>query len=65
MCSTIMVCLFVPQSDSNATKLNYSTMSNNKIKFINFLIICRDKAKRDLCCFENTFKKQDWQFVFT
>ena len=35
-CSTILLCLFAPQSDSSATKLNYSTMSNNKIRFINF-----------------------------
>jgi len=36
MCSTILLCLFVSWSDSSATKLNYITMSNNKIKFINF-----------------------------
>ena len=37
MCSTILLCLCVSQSDSSATKLNYnSTLSNNKIKFITF-----------------------------
>jgi len=36
MCFAILLFLFVPYSDSNATKLNYSTVSNNKIKFINF-----------------------------
>jgi len=36
MCSTILLCLFVSYSGRSATKLNYSTISNNKIKFINF-----------------------------
>ena len=36
MCFAILLFLFVPYSDSIATKLNYSTMSNNKIKFIHF-----------------------------
>jgi len=26
--------------------LNYSTVSNNKIKYINLQIICEDKTKR-------------------
>jgi len=36
MCFAILLFLFAPYSDSSATKLNYSTMSDNKIKFINF-----------------------------
>jgi len=36
MCSTILLCLFVSQTDSSVTKLNCITMPNNKIKFINF-----------------------------
>jgi len=40
-------------------------MSNNKIRFIDFKTICRDKAKRDWCCFENTSKKQDWEYIVT
>jgi len=36
MCFAILLFLFVPYSDSSATKLNYGTMSNNKIKFIHF-----------------------------
>jgi len=35
ICSTIFLCLFVLQCDSTVIKLSYSTMSNNKIKFIN------------------------------
>jgi len=33
-------------------------MPNNKIRFINFYIICRDKVKRDWCSFENTSKNK-------
>jgi len=36
MCSTILLCLFVSQSDSSVIKLNCSAMSNIKLKFINF-----------------------------
>jgi len=58
MCSAILLCLFVFKSDTSASRLNYSTMSNNKFMLINLQIICNDKAKRDLCCFENTSKSK-------
>ena len=53
ICSAILLFLFASQSASSASKLNHSTMYKNKSKFINF---CRDTAKRDQCCFENTLK---------
>jgi len=33
--STILVCLFVTKYDINGSRLNYSTMSSNKFKYIN------------------------------
>jgi len=35
MCSTIMLCLFASKYDFNGSRLNYSTMSRNKFKYIN------------------------------
>jgi len=33
--STILLCLFVSKYDINGSRLNYSTMSSNKFKYIN------------------------------
>jgi len=44
MCSTILLCLFVSEADISTSKLNYNTMSNNKFKYVNLQIICKDKA---------------------
>jgi len=35
MFSTILLCLFVSKYDINGSRLNYSTMSCNKFKYIN------------------------------
>jgi len=35
MYSTILLCLFVSKYDINGSRLNYSTMTNNKFKYIN------------------------------
>jgi len=42
MYSTILLCFFVSKYDGS--RLNYSTMSSNKFKYINVYIICKDKA---------------------
>ena len=49
MCSGILLCLFASKYDINGSRLNYSTVSSNKCKYINTVckIICKDKAKRD------------------
>ena len=44
MFSTILLCFFVSNYDINGSRLNYSTMSSNKFKYINMYIICKDKA---------------------
>jgi len=44
MCSTILLCLFASKYDINGSRLNYSTMTSNKFKYINVQIICKDKA---------------------
>jgi len=54
MCSTVLLCLFVSKYDINGSRLNYSTMSSNKFRYINRQIVCKDKAKRDQCCSQNT-----------
>jgi len=33
--STILLCLFVSKYDINGSRLNYSTVSSNKFKYIN------------------------------
>jgi len=35
MFSTTLLCLFVSKYDINGNRLNYSTMSSNKFKYIN------------------------------
>jgi len=35
MFSTILLCFFVSKYDINGSRLNYSTMSSNKFKYIN------------------------------
>jgi len=35
MCSAILLCLFTSKYDINGNKLNYSTVSSNKFKYIN------------------------------
>jgi len=35
MYSTILLCLFVSKYDTNGSRLNYSTMTSNKFKYIN------------------------------
>jgi len=44
MFSTILLCFFVSKYDINGSRLDYSTMSSNKFKYINMYIICKDKA---------------------
>jgi len=44
MCSTILLCLFTSKYDINGRRLHYSIVSSNKCKYINILIICKDKA---------------------
>ena len=44
MFSTILLCFFVSKYDIIGSRLNYSTMSSNKFKYINMYIICKDKA---------------------
>ena len=44
MYSTILLCFFVSKYDINGSRLNYSTMSSNKFKYINMYIICKGKA---------------------
>jgi len=44
MFSTILLYFFVSKYDINGSRLNYSTMSSNKLKYINVYIICKDKA---------------------
>jgi len=34
MCSTVLLCLFTSTYDINRNRLNYSTMSSNKFKYI-------------------------------
>ena len=35
MCSTVLLCLFTSKYDINGGRLNYSTVSSNKFKYIN------------------------------
>jgi len=35
MCSAILLCLFASKYDINGSRLNYSTVSSNKFKYIN------------------------------
>ena len=35
MCSTILLCLYASKYDINGSRLNYSTESSNKLKYIN------------------------------
>jgi len=44
MYSTILLCFFLSKYDINGNRLNYSTMSSNKFKYINMYIICKNKA---------------------
>jgi len=42
LCSTILLCLFTSKYDINGSRLNYSTVSRNKVKYIN---ICKSSAR--------------------
>jgi len=42
---TILLCLFTSKYDINGSRLNYSTVSRNKFKYINMKIIYKD-----MCC---------------
>ena len=44
MFSTMLLCFFVSKYEINGSRLNYSTMSSKKFKYINMYIICKDKA---------------------
>jgi len=44
MFSTILLPLFTSKCDINGSRLNCSTVSSNKFKYINIQIICKDKA---------------------
>ena len=67
MCSTILLCLFVSYSDSSATSLNYSTLSNNKTSFfLNHLqgyskaclVLLREhllKTRLGMCIYKTSF----------
>jgi len=35
VCSSILLCLFTSKYDINGSRLNYSTVSSNKVKYIN------------------------------
>jgi len=54
MCFTILLRLFTSKYDINGSRLNYSTVSSNKFKYINTQLICKDKTKSDKCCSQNT-----------
>ena len=56
MCSTILLCLFPSRYGIDGVRLNCSTVSSNKFKYINMQIICKDK--HDQCCPQNTTRNK-------
>ena len=45
MCFTTLLSLFTSKYDINVSRLNYSTVSSDKFKYINTKNICKDKTK--------------------
>jgi len=43
ICSTILLCLFLSKYDINGSRLNYSTVSSNKFKYIKYKSSVRSK----------------------
>jgi len=53
MYSTKLLCLLTSKYDINGSRLNYSTVSRNKFKYINMKTMYKD-----MCCSQNTSRNK-------